>query len=242
MSDAKKTAEIEMPAAPAAEPHPLRFAINGVTDKIPDLKSFISAQNFDEDLKTYINSELDELESNAATVHLHEVERPSGGLDLHLSIQPVQLGARPNAVITGKKLSGAVALLFFLLTLGAVAGTLVFPTTTVNGTVNGPTNSISGAFIPNTPFAIISPNITNAPVYVTNVVAGVTNVVNVITNCAGVDWQYSLDGTNFTTLDTYNPSGTNAAVDNFTPNTSQLTVYYRARVRTTNALTFTITR
>ena len=136
-----------------------------------------------------------------------------------------------------------VAVIFiFLLLAFARAGTLVLPTTTVNGTFYGPTNPITGVFIPSTPFSIIAPNITNAPAWVTNVVGGVTNVVNVITNCAAVQWQYSLDNTNFVTLDTYNPYSTNTEVDSFTPNTGMLTVFFRAKVVTTNALPFTITK
>ena len=105
MSDTNKTPETDKLVAPAADPHPLRFAINGVTDKISDLKDFIAAQECAADLKTYINAELDKLSTNAATIHLHEVERPGGGLDLHLSINPLQLGFRPNAVTTGAKLT-----------------------------------------------------------------------------------------------------------------------------------------
>jgi len=135
----------------------------------------------------------------------------------------------------------AVILSLFLVAF-VQAGTLVFPTTTVNGTFYGPTNSITGAVIPSSPFSIIAPNITNAPIWVTNIVGGVTNVVNVITNCAAVQWQYSLDNVNFVTLDTYNPYSTNTEVDNFTPNTGMLTVYYRAKLVTTNPLPFTITK
>jgi hypothetical protein len=133
-------------------------------------------------------------------------------------------------------------ILSLLLVAWVQAGTLVLPTTTVNGTIYGPTNSISPVFIPSPPFSVIAPTITNNPIYVTNIVGGVTNVVNVITNCAAVNWQYSLDASNFTTLDTYHPSGTNTTVDTFTPATAGLTVYYRAQVITTNPLPFTITK
>lgn len=83
---------------PAPVKHPLRFAIAGVTDKIPDLKKFIAEQEFDPDLRTYILSELDELTSNAAEIHLHDVEQPGGGFDLHLSIKPRHLGGLASQI------------------------------------------------------------------------------------------------------------------------------------------------
>lgn len=133
------------------------------------------------------------------------------------------------------------AVLLLMLAKKLWAGVLVLPATTVNGTVYGPTNTIAGGTIPLTTFNVITPQITNAPIYVTNVVSGVTNVVNVITNCTGVNWQFSLDGTNFTTVSKYNPSGTNQTVDSFTPATTGLTIYYRAQVVTTNQLPYAIT-
>lgn len=90
---------------PVADPHPLRFAIVDVTDKIPDLKAFVAAQEFDEHLKAYMASELDEIATNAATINLHNVERRNGGFDLHLSIAAVSLGGRPGAVTSGAKLT-----------------------------------------------------------------------------------------------------------------------------------------
>lgn len=76
----------------------IRFAIRGVVDKIGDLKSFVEKQDFDPDLKTFIQSELDELKSNAAEIHLHDIEHPEGGFDLHLSIRPRHLGDNGNLV------------------------------------------------------------------------------------------------------------------------------------------------
>lgn len=101
-----KQPPVKIPA-PVSEPHPLRFAILGVTDKIADLKTFVTAQEFDVALKTFIGTELDKIEENAACIHLHDVARPDGGFDLHLSISAVHLGARAGAVTTGAKLTGA---------------------------------------------------------------------------------------------------------------------------------------
>jgi hypothetical protein len=81
------------------EPRQLvRSAVRGVTDKIPELKAFVAAQNLDEHLKQFIASELDELSSNAAEIHLHDVEMPDGGFNLHLTMKPVQLGGSSKAV------------------------------------------------------------------------------------------------------------------------------------------------
>jgi hypothetical protein len=93
------------PPLPQAEPHPLRFAIAGVTDKIADLKTFVGDQEFDSALKTFIAAELDKMKTNAACLHLHDVARPDGGFDLHLSIQGIHLGGRAGAVTTGAKLT-----------------------------------------------------------------------------------------------------------------------------------------
>ncbi len=100
-----KQPPVKIPA-PVIEPHPLRFAIMGVTDKIADLKTFVAEQDFDASLKTFIGRELDKIKENAACIHLHDVARPDGGFDLHLSISAVHLGARAGAVMTGAKLTG----------------------------------------------------------------------------------------------------------------------------------------
>ena len=78
---------------------PVREAIRGVTERIEPLRQIVKDLAIDPDLKTYIVSELDELKCNAATIHLHNVERPGGGFDLHLSIAPFNLGvaAAPGA-------------------------------------------------------------------------------------------------------------------------------------------------
>lgn len=83
---------------PVAPKNPIRFSIRGVVDKVDDLKAFIGQQDFDADLKNYIQSELDELSSNAAEIHMHDIEHPEGGFDLHLSIRPRYLGGDAKKV------------------------------------------------------------------------------------------------------------------------------------------------
>jgi len=80
---------------PVAPKNPVRFSIEGIVDKIPDLKKYVDTLECDPDLKTFIQSELDEMTSNAAEIHMHDVERPGGGFNLHLTISPVHLGAKP---------------------------------------------------------------------------------------------------------------------------------------------------
>jgi hypothetical protein len=84
---------------PMAGKNPVRFAIRGVTERIPELRTLIEAQDFDADLKRYIQSELDELNSNAAEIHLHDVEFGDGeGFDLHISVRARTLGAKEGVV------------------------------------------------------------------------------------------------------------------------------------------------
>lgn len=80
-------------AAPAKTPE--RQAILGLTDTIPELRQHIAGLDIDPDLKTFINSELDELKTRAAKIHLHDIEAPEGGFDLHLSVRPLHLGMPP---------------------------------------------------------------------------------------------------------------------------------------------------
>ena len=77
---------------PAPVKSNVRHAVRGITDKIPELRKIVAGLDIDPDLKVYIGTELDELKSNAATIHLHNVERPGGGFDLHLAIVPFHLG------------------------------------------------------------------------------------------------------------------------------------------------------
>lgn len=96
----KEDSNVPMPDPPVEL---VRAAVRGVTDKIPDLKVLVAGWGIDEDLKTFIASELDELSSNAAEIHLHDVEMPEGGFNLHLMIKPVQLGEREKAVFVRGK-------------------------------------------------------------------------------------------------------------------------------------------
>ena len=81
----------------------VRTAVRGVTDKIPDLKAYVAALEIDEHLKGYIASELDEITENAAELHLHDVEMPGGGFNLHLTISPVKLGAGERSTFIRSK-------------------------------------------------------------------------------------------------------------------------------------------
>ena len=78
--------------------HPVRFSIRELKDKIPDLKVVIKGSELHEGLKSFINDELDKMTSNAAEIHLHDVERSDGGFDLHVSVKPVFLGARSSSI------------------------------------------------------------------------------------------------------------------------------------------------
>jgi hypothetical protein len=88
-------ANVPMPL-PAVEL--VRAAVRGITDEIPKLKAIVAGLQIDEGLKAFIAVELDELTSNAAELHLHDVEMLDGGFNLHLTIKPVQLGEREKAV------------------------------------------------------------------------------------------------------------------------------------------------
>lgn len=92
---ATSKAPIEAPM-PEQSKSPVRYSICGLTDKIPDLKTAIAAETIPDDLKTFIAAELDKLGSNAATIHLHDILRPGGGFDMHLSITPFQLGGKAS--------------------------------------------------------------------------------------------------------------------------------------------------
>ena len=76
----------------------VRAAVRGITDKIPELKATVAGLPLDEHLKAFIAGELDAMKSNAAELHLHDVEMPDGGFNLHLTIKPVQLGEREKSV------------------------------------------------------------------------------------------------------------------------------------------------
>ena len=99
MQDLPEIANGQNIPMPVPGKNPMRFAIRGVVNAIPDLKKFIEAQDFDADLRAYILSELDELKSNAAEIHLHDVEFGDGeGFDLHLSVRARHLGDKKDSV------------------------------------------------------------------------------------------------------------------------------------------------
>jgi hypothetical protein len=76
----------------------VRAAVSGVTDRIAELKTYVIAQPLDEHIKNFVLKELDGLTSNAAELHLHDVEMPGGGFNLHLTIKPKHLGGSSTAV------------------------------------------------------------------------------------------------------------------------------------------------
>ena len=65
----------------------------------------------------------------------------------------------------------------------------------------------------------------------------VQNLGLATTNAEVVYAQVSLDNTNFVTFATFHHGTTNSAVDTFTANPNPLTLYFRASVVTTNAVT-----
>lgn len=79
---------------PAAAKHPLRASIDGDEEKIPELKTIIADMDLHHGLKSYLADKLDKLTSNAAAVHLKDVDRPDGGFDLHISVIPKIHGRR----------------------------------------------------------------------------------------------------------------------------------------------------
>lgn len=81
--------------APIAAPSLVRRTIINITDTIPALKSFVAANDkLPDGLKSYIATELDLLKSNAAEINLHDVAKPEGGFDLHISVKEFHLGQR----------------------------------------------------------------------------------------------------------------------------------------------------
>jgi hypothetical protein len=57
------------------------------------------------------------------------------------------------------------------------------------------------------------------------------------TNALLVHAQFSLDNTNFITLSTYTPAGTNATTESWAPNLAAMTLYMRMETVTTNSVT-----
>ena len=67
---------------------------------------------------------------------------------------------------------------------------------------------------------------------------------NGITNCITHIWQISIDGSNsnWVSLATFNPTGTNGEFDTWTPAPSGITLYQRVIAVTTNSLASGVTR
>ncbi len=74
--------------------HPLRVSIDGDEEKIPELKLIIAASEISPHLKAFLAEELDKLKSNAAEIHLKDVEKTGGGFDLHISVSARHHGKR----------------------------------------------------------------------------------------------------------------------------------------------------
>ena len=74
--------------------HPLRHSINGDTHTLEDLKKIVDETEISDSLKAFIQEELDTMESNAASIHLHVVDHPGNGVSVQLHISPVHLGPR----------------------------------------------------------------------------------------------------------------------------------------------------
>ncbi len=114
--------------------------------------------------------------------------------------------------------------------LAAVTGTNAFDLQAVIGTTaNGQGILLTNANLPARTYLIQHTGITGQ----LSSVSG--------TNSLKVNIQFSFDGTNWTTISTYNPARTNATVDAFTPNVSRVNVYMRANVVTTNTVTTAVT-
>lgn len=69
--------------------------------------------------------------------------------------------------------------------------------------------------------------------------SGITGQLSSVqgTNSLKVNVQWSADGSNWTTLRSYNPPRTNALVDTYAPDLSQLSVFMRVQAITTNTVT-----
>lgn len=114
---------------------------------------------------------------------------------------------------------------------GQITGTNAFDLASVaSTTANGTAFSIQNVNVPQRYFLIQNTGI-----------SGQTNATGPGTNSLAVAVQMSFDGSNWSTVATYKPSRTNAAVDTFAPNFSQLTAYMRCQVITTNTITVGVT-
>lgn len=88
--------------------HPLRFSIDGDHDKIPDLIKIVEQmEGLHPGLKQYLIDELKQAPTNAAELHLKDVEQPDAGFDLHISCRWQHHGRRKS--VQGQTISGAAA-------------------------------------------------------------------------------------------------------------------------------------
>ena len=85
--------DISKVPAPVPPHNPVRHAVYGVTDTIESLKAHIGQQDFHDGLKAFLTDELSKIKTTAATLHLHDVENPDGGFNVHITMSPFRLGA-----------------------------------------------------------------------------------------------------------------------------------------------------
>ena len=123
-----------------------------------------------------------------------------------------------------KKTIHALTLLLALFAAASVqaGATILTSLQTVTGTTNTISTSV-GVF-----------PIAGKTLYIQN--AGLAT-----TNALAVSFQLSLDGTNFGPMTTYIPTATNAVTDTFAIPVTNLTVYARVQVFTTNAVNVGVT-
>lgn len=120
-----------------------------------------------------------------------------------------------------KKLIIAAILATATLTQAALTTILGDPVT-VNGTFNSSQVTIAGASVP------------QGTLYVYN--GGLAS-----TNALIAYRQVSLDGTNFVTVATYNPTATNSTTDTWSAANTNLNIYSRVQIVTTNAVSVGVT-
>jgi hypothetical protein len=102
--------------------------------------------------------------------------------------------------------------------------------------------SVASTTANGTAFQIVNVNVPQRYFFIqNNGISGQTNATGTGTNSLAVAVQMSFDGTNWSTIATYKPSRTNAAVDTFSPSFSQLNAYMRVQVTTTNTITVGVT-
>lgn len=102
--------------------------------------------------------------------------------------------------------------------------------------------SVASTTANGTPFRVINVNVPQRYFLIqNNGISGQTNATGPGTNSLAVAVQMSFDGSNWSTVATYNPSRTNASVDTFSPAFSQLSAYMRVQVVTTNTITVGVT-